>query len=189
MKTILASESIPIPKNVQIWIKARVVRVTGPRGTLTRNFKHAQVQMEIIGKKNRTLKVSKWFGKKKQIAVVRSICSHVNNMIKGVTKGFKYKMRFVYAHFPLNCNIPSNGSSIEIHNFLGEKVVRRVQMLEGVTISRTADVKDEIVLVGNDIEKVSLSAATIHQKTLVRKKDIRKFLDGVYVSEKGTIED
>jgi len=31
------------------------------------------------------------------------------------------------------------------------------------------------------------SAALIQQATTVRKKDIRKFLDGIYVSEKGTV--
>ena len=29
--------------------------------------------------------VEKWFGKKKQIAAVRTVCSHINNMFKGVT--------------------------------------------------------------------------------------------------------
>lgn len=29
-------------------------------------------------------------------------------MITGVTKGFKYKMRYVYAHFPINVNIEKN---------------------------------------------------------------------------------
>lgn len=33
----------------------------------------------------------------------------------------------------------------------------------------------------------SSSAALIQQATTVRKKDIRKFLDGIYVSEKGTV--
>ena len=31
------------------------------------------------------LRVNKWFGKKKEIAAVRTVCSHVQNMIKGVT--------------------------------------------------------------------------------------------------------
>ena len=31
------------------------------------------------------------------------------------------------------------------------------------------------------------AAALIHQSVLVRGKDIRKFLDGIYVSEKGPI--
>jgi large subunit ribosomal protein L9e len=30
-------------------------------------------------------------------------------------------------------------------------------------------------------------AASIHQSTLVKNKDIRKFLDGIYVSEKGAM--
>ncbi len=28
-------------------------------------------------------------------------------MITGVTKGYEYKMRLVYAHFPININIDS----------------------------------------------------------------------------------
>ena len=37
------------------------------------------------------------------------------------------------------------------------------------------------------MENVSLSAALIQQQAKVRNKDIRKFLDGIYVSEKSTI--
>ena len=39
----------------------------------------------------------------------------------------------------------------------------------------------------NSIEAVSQSAALIQQSTTVKNKDIRKFLDGVYVSEKGNV--
>ena len=70
-------------------------------------------------------------------------------------QGFLYKMRFVYAHFPINVAITKKDTCIEIRNFLGEKVVRVVDCYEGVTATRSADVKDEIVLVGNDIENVS----------------------------------
>ena len=96
-------------------------------------------------------------------------------------------MRFVYAHFPINASIGGDGKSIEIRNFLGEKKVRKVEMLDGVTIVRSEKVKDEIVLDGNDIELVSRSCALINQKCHVKKKDIRKFLDGIYVSEKSKI--
>jgi hypothetical protein len=34
-------------------------------------------------------------------------------------------MRAVYAHFPINCIIQDNGDSVEIRNFLGEKVCTR----------------------------------------------------------------
>ncbi|KAL9323616.1 hypothetical protein ACSQ67_008473 [Phaseolus vulgaris] len=66
--------------------------------------------------------------------------------------------------------------------------VRKVDMLDGVSVIRSEKVKDELVVDGNDIELVSRSCALINQKCHVKNKDIRKFLDGIYVSEKGTIE-
>jgi large subunit ribosomal protein L9e len=95
-------------------------------------------------------------------------------------------MKSVYAHFPININIAPDAKSLEIRNFLGEKVVRRIALRDGVTIAVTG-VKDEIALTGNSIENVSQSAAAIQQSVLVKEKDIRKFLDGIYVSEKGEI--
>lgn len=85
-------------------------------------------------------------------------------MITGVTVGYEYKMRLVYAHFPININIEGKGTKVEIRNFLGEKIVRVVDMLPGVTCERSSGVKDELVLTGNDIELVSRSTALIHQK-------------------------
>ena len=38
------------------------------------------------------------------------------------------------------------------------------------------------------IQLVSNSAALIQQATTVKNKDIWKFLDGIYVSEKGTVQ-
>jgi large subunit ribosomal protein L9e len=96
-------------------------------------------------------------------------------------------MLFVYAHFPINVAIVNKDTKVEIRNFLGEKVVRVVDALPGVTVSRSSDVKDEIVLVGNDIQNVSRTCALIQQICSVKRKDIRKFLDGIYVSHKGNV--
>ena len=111
-------------------------------------------------------------------------------MVVGVTKGFKYKMRFCYAHFPINVSGSKAGSNdvVEIRNFLGEKKVRKIELLEGVKYTRTADVKDQIEISGIDVTKVSLSCAQIQQSTMVKNKDIRKFLDGIYVSERGNVK-
>jgi len=110
-------------------------------------------------------------------------------MMTGVTTGFQYNMRLVYAHFPINTAINEDKTKLEIRNFLGEKVVRKVNLLEGVTIIRSEKVKDQLEIRGTSLENVSQSAATIHQSCLVKNKDIRKFLDGIYVSEKGTYGD
>ena len=59
-------------------------------------------------------------------------------------------------------------------NFIGEKIVRRVPMLSGVTVATSANVKDELVLSGNSLENVSQSAADIQQACHVKNKDIRK---------------
>jgi large subunit ribosomal protein L9e len=104
-----------------------------------------------------------------------------------IQQGFQYKMRAVYAHFPINCIINDGGKSLSIRNFLGEKIVREIPMLEGVTVSESKTQKDEIILEGNDVQNVSQSAASIHGACLVKNKDIRKFLDGLYVSEKSTV--
>ena len=60
-------------------------------------------------------------------------------------------------------------------------------MHEGVDVEQSKNVKDELQLTGNSIENVSQSAADIQQACPVRNKDIRKFLDGLYVSERGNI--
>tara|TARA_R110002003_G_scaffold232_10_gene16801 strand:- start:33731 stop:34123 length:393 start_codon:yes stop_codon:yes gene_type:complete len=58
-------------------------------------------------------------------------------LIIGVTKGFKYKMRYVYAHFPINVNIEKNKETdafeVEIRNF----------------VEASKNQKDELQLSGN----------------------------------------
>jgi large subunit ribosomal protein L9e len=62
-----------------------------------------------------------------------------------------------------------------------------VLLLDGVEYLRTPTVKDQIEISGIDLAAVSLTTAKIQQATNIRHKDLRKFLDGIYVSEKGAI--
>merc|ERR1712107_265190 len=111
---------------------------------------------------------------------------HISNLFEGAEKRYRYTMRLVYAHFPINANITNGGKTVEIRNFLGEKIVRTVNMMPGVIIEKTGQ-KDELILKGADLELTSRSAALIRQSCLVKNKDIRKFLDGIYVSSHGVM--
>ncbi|CAL8092544.1 unnamed protein product [Orchesella dallaii] len=186
MRQIVVNQLVKVPEEVKVSAKSRRVTVRGPRGVLRKAFRHMAIDIQVIDKS--TVKVEKWFGTKKEIAAVRTVCSHIENMIKGVTKGFQYKMRSVYAHFPINCVTTDKNSVVEVRNFLGEKYTRKVKMSKGVTVENSSKQKDELIIEGNSIEAVSRSAALVQQSTTVKRKDIRKFLDGLYVSEKTTVE-
>ncbi|KAJ3909846.1 ribosomal protein L6, alpha-beta domain-containing protein [Lentinula edodes] len=187
MRDVLQTEELVIPEGVTVALKARIITVTGPRGTLTKNVQHVNMDIRLVKSKDSKVTLAVWQGGRKHVACLRTIKSLISNMISGVTKGFRYKMRAVYAHFPINCIIQSDGHAVEIRNFLGEKTVRHVNMLDGVVITESKAQKDELILEGNDIDMVSQSAASIHGVCRVRNKDIRKFLDGIYVSNKGVI--
>lgn len=84
MRTIVANQTVKIPDEVEVTVKKRIVTVIGKRGKLERSFRHLAVDIYLESKK--VLKVEKWFGTKKELAAVRTVCTHVENMIKGVTK-------------------------------------------------------------------------------------------------------
>merc|ERR1712233_118662 len=180
MKLLHHSQEVTVADGVSVSVKARVVTVKGPRGELLKNFKHLKVEMKSTGP--RSILVEKWMGSSKDKAAVRTVCSHISNMSKGVTLGFRYKLRAAYAHFPINCTVVQGGALLEVRKFL-----RKVPMSPGVSVEISKAQKDELYVNGNDIELVSKSAARIQQSTTVKNKDIRKFLDGLYVSEKTTI--
>jgi len=187
MRDVIQTEELDIPEGVEVSIKSRLISVSGPRGKLTKNVRHVDMDIRLIKGKTTKVTLAVWQGGRKHVACLRTIKSLINNMITGVTKGFQYKMRAVYAHFPINCIIQEDGHMLEIRNFLGEKTVRHVNMLGGVVVAESKAQKDELILEGNDIDNVSQSAASIQGICRVRNKDIRKFLDGIYVSDKGTI--
>jgi len=188
MKHLITRKFLVLPEDVEVLVKGRTCTVTGPRGSLFRDFNHTNAKMKIVStSKGKKLVVSCMNRTSKVGAVCRSVCTVVDKMITGVTIGYSYKMKLVYAHFPINIKIKDGNKVIEIRNFVGEKRPRICQMIgESTTVSET-DLKDEIQVLGNDLVEVSQSAARIHTQCLVRKKDIRKFLDGIYVWAKGPI--
>lgn len=78
-------------------------------GKLTKDLSHLSVQFTRA--KNDTIDIELHHGARKSVATLRTVKTIINNLIIGVTKGFKYKMRYVYAHFPINVNIEKNNDT------------------------------------------------------------------------------
>ena len=71
---------------------------------------------------------------------------------------------------------------LSVRVMLSMRVVLSVRIVLSVRVMLNVTVKAEVSL-----KDVSQSAADIQQICKVRNKDIRKFIDGPYVSEKGNI--
>jgi ribosomal protein L6P/L9E len=119
MKTLVQEESIKVPKGVKISIKSKIVEVTGKHGSLKRDFKHMPIELSLANS-GHEVRAKMYFAKSKQLSMLRSVCSHINNLFDGVQKKYEYKMRLVYTYFPINTTITNGGKTCEIRNFLGE---------------------------------------------------------------------
>lgn len=95
-------------------------------------------------------------------------------------------MRLIHAHFPINAKVENGGKIVEIKNFLGGHHLKRLNMLGDTTCRLSTDVKDELIFEGVDNAAVSLSCAQVGQVCKIGRKDERKFLDGIYVTDRTT---
>ena len=96
-KTILKAQTVTVPDGVTLTVKARIVTVKGPRGELVKDLKHLPIEL-LLSEDGRTLTVERWFTSGKQGASIRSACSHLDNMIIGVTKVSAAPLRPSHAH-------------------------------------------------------------------------------------------
>ena len=184
MKYIVHSEKINIPDGVTVECKARVVTVKGPRGTVTKNLKHVKVELNV-DKKEKCVVVSIYMNTYKQSAIIYTVCSHIRNMINGVTQGFRYKMHEAHKHFPIDLQL--EGNAVKIIKFIGQRDVKVIPLPEGVTCTKNPKDAGELWFEGNDVDKVALTCSKVFQSCKVKNKDVRKFLDGVFTSDKGLI--
>lgn len=84
-------------------------KLTRNVGKLTKNLGHLSVSFKQPSAK--VIHIELHHGSRKNVATLRTVRTLINNMIVGVTKGYKYKMRYVYAHFPINVNVEKNGET------------------------------------------------------------------------------
>lgn len=177
MQAVEVSKTVQIPEDVEVNLEGKKVTVKGALGTLTRNFSYASILMELNG---RSLKIwSNWPGKRES-ALVGTVAAHVKNMITGVRKGFTYKLKIVFSHFPISVKVEDRNVLIE--NFTGERNPRKAKIVGDVKVKVLSE---DVIVQGISLEDVSQTAANIEQATKVKRKDPRVFLDGIYLYEHG----
>jgi large subunit ribosomal protein L6 len=170
------SKTIQVPDGVEVSLTGKKVTVKGEKGALTRDFSSATVSIDTEGKNVRVW--AEW-PRKKEAALVGTIHSHIQNMISGVQKGFTYKLKIVFSHFPIS--VKTQGNLVIIENFTGERRERKAKILGDVKVKIESE---DVVVQGLNLEEVSQTAANIQQSTKVKRKDPRVFLDGIYVYER-----
>ncbi len=180
-KAVWVHSLVEIPEGVTVEIEGPKVRVRGPKGELERDFSHAKgIRIRKFEKDGKEfVLVETFFANRKRKALVNTVAAHIKNMITGVSKGWRYKMKIIFSHFPINVKIV--GDRVEIHNFIGEKAPRIAKILPGVTVKVQGR---DLVIEGIDIEKVAQTAANIEQATKIKDFDRRVFMDGIYIYQK-----
>ena len=170
---------IALPQGVtaKVGPKGNHTTIKGPKGTLEHAFRSPDVTVTLDGN---TLVVRKELPRRKQKAVAGTYASHINNMLVGVTKGWTYRMKAVFNHFPIK--MTQQGETFLVENFLGERAPRRARIVPGVKVTVKGP---DVTIEGIDLAAVSQTAANIENCTKIRNKDIRIFQDGVYITSKG----
>jgi large subunit ribosomal protein L6 len=176
MRAIAVERLVEVPDGIDVKIDGRVVTISGEKGTLTKDFSHAPLS---IHREGTSIKVQTAWPRKKEAAIVGSVSSHIQNMITGVTKGFTYKLKIVFSHFPISVKVDDR--KVLVENFTGERSPRIAKIAGDTKVSVQSD---DVLVQGTDLQDVSQTAANVEQATKLKIKDPRVFLDGIYVYER-----
>lgn len=171
-------KKVNVPDNVNVHLEGLKISVKGSLGEITKDFDDPRFNKLVkIEKKDSEIRLVSLGDNKKINAVVGTIAAHIKNMILGTSIGFKYEMRILYTHFPIT--VSSSGSEIQIKNFFGEKGSRVAKIVGRTEIKID---KENIMLVGIDVEEVGQTAANIERACKLTGRDRRIFQDGIFIT-------
>lgn len=173
---------IDIPSDVKITLHDKILEVKGPKGSVRKDLSKIPVDVSIDGN---TLTIRPYIikrVKKQHKAIVNTMQSIVKNMIEGVQHGYTYKLKIVFAHFPITVKVKDK--QVLIENFVGERAPRVARIVGDCKVAVEGE---DVIVKGISLEDVSQTAANIENATRIKGKDLRVFLDGIYIyaKEKG----
>ena len=135
--------NVVIPEGVTATLVDGKVTITGPSGSLSRDFVDAKVS---IFEEGGALLIRVDLPRRKEKAMAGTWKAHLNNMIKGVTDGFTYSLKAFYYHFPMTLSV--KGNQFVVNNYFGERVPRTADILPGVEVK--VQKKVEVTVSGMD---------------------------------------
>jgi len=164
---------IVIPNEVNVEVAGEKVKVSGTKGSLERKFNLMGIKIE---KKDNKVIVSSENERRKNKALVGTTIAHTKNLIEGVTKGFVYKLRVVYSHFPIQIKVEKD--KVLFLNFLGERTSRIAKIVGGSQVKVEGV---DITVSGIDLESVGQTASNLELATRRTGYDRKVFQDGCYI--------
>ena len=167
---------VEVPEGVTVTLNKNMLQVQGPLGKTFKSFKKIPVDLEV---NNGKVQLKAQGSRKKDYAIMNTAKSIISNLCEGITEGYTIKMKVVYAHFPITVKTKDN--LVLIENFQGERAARTSKIVGQTKIIPKGD---DVIITGSVLTEVTQTAANIEQKTKVKNKDHRVFLDGIYVYDK-----
>ncbi|MDR3292349.1 MAG: 50S ribosomal protein L6 [Methanobrevibacter sp.] len=173
----IIEEEISIPDGVEVNIENTNISIKGPKGEVSRKFTYPNVSIEK--NEDNLLFLSTRFPKKIDKSMIGTTKAHLSNMITGVTDGFTYNMKIVFAHFPMTVKV--GDGKVVIENFIGERHPRNAKIVGSAKVNVKGD---EVLVSGINKEDVGQTMANLEQATKIKGKDPRVFQDGIYLVSK-----
>jgi len=173
------SLEIAIPKGVEVNVVNSLVTISGPKGSLQKEFFHPKISISADKSKNLIKIDGKKLNSKEKI-IVTTFRSLIENSLTGVNNPYIYELKICSGHFPMKVGI-ENGKFV-IKNLLGEKNPRIVDVPKDVKVNISGD---KVVVESINKELAGQTAADIERITLRPGFDKRRFQDGIYIVKKG----
>jgi large subunit ribosomal protein L6 len=173
------SKEVVVPEGVNVEIARGKFKVSGTKGSMEKKFElNKEIKVEKVENK---IKISSENERRNTKALIGTNIGHIKNAIEGVTKGFVYRLRVVYSHFPVS--VKAEKEKVVISNFLGERTTRIAKIVGQTQVKIEGS---DIVLSGINIEEVGQTASNLELATRIVGVDKKIFQDGIYlVSREG----
>ena len=177
IKKTAFKEEIIIPENVELNMEGSLMIVKGPQGSNERRLSDPKIK---IKKEDNKLILTSMRYTKKEKRILKTIKSHLNNLIKGVINQYIYTLKICSGHFPMNVSVSNN--KVIIKNFFAEKIGKKpIEIPAGVEVKINGDI---ITVKSVDLELAGQTASNIEQACRITNRDRRIFMDGIYITSK-----